>query len=223
MSRMNLHRTYRDNDWYPGGIPGNVVIGEHVYIETSYAFAPCLAEDESAIVLGDASGAYDQATFVLGPRARVVVGPYSVLNCHLVCEQSIRIGGHCMLSWGVVVADTWLERDWPVERRREYLEAVIRHPHRALGPMSTPRQVVLEDNVWVGFDSVILPGVTIGRGSIIGSKTIVEEDVPAYSIVVGNPARLVRRLEPDDTESARADAFRKYLRPGGGFGNVRGH
>jgi len=61
--------------------------------------------------------------------------------------------------------------------------------------------------VWVGFDSVILPGVTIGRGSIIGSKTIVEEDVPAYSIVVGNPARLVRRLEPDDTESARADAF----------------
>jgi acetyltransferase-like isoleucine patch superfamily enzyme len=122
-----------------------------------------------------------------------------------------------------VVTDTWLEQDWPVERRREYLEAVIRHPHRALGPMSTPRQVVLEDNVWVGFDSVILPGVTIGRGSIIGSKTIVEEDVPAYSIVVGNPARLVRRLEPDDTESARADAFRKYLRPGGGFGNVRGH
>jgi len=74
------------------GDPGNVVIGEHVYIETSYAFAPCLAEDESAIVLGDASGAYDQATFVLGPRARVVVGPYSVLNCHLVCEQSITMG-----------------------------------------------------------------------------------------------------------------------------------
>jgi len=223
MSRMSPFRTYLENDWYPGGIPGNVVIGEHAYLETSYGFAPCNSEEEAAVVLGTASGTYDQATFVLGPSARVVVGPYTVLKCHLACERSIRIGAHCMVSWGTVLTDTWLERDWPVEKRREFLEAVARNPHRSPGPMSTPRPVVLEDNVWVGFDSVIMPGVTIGRGSIIGSKTIVEKDVPAYSIVVGNPGHVAIRLDADDTEAARAEAFRKYLRPGGGFGNVREH
>jgi acetyltransferase-like isoleucine patch superfamily enzyme len=222
MNRMSPSRTYIDHDWYPGGIPGNVVTGENVYLETSYGFAPCNSEEEAAIVLGNASGTYDQATFVLGPGARVVVGPYSVLKCHLVCERSIRIGAHCMLSWGAVVTDTWLEQDWPVEKRREYLEAVARHPHRSLGAMSTPGPVVLEDNVWVGFDSVIMPGVTIGRGSIIGSKTIVEKDVPAYSVVVGNPGRVAIRLEADDTEAARAEAFREYVHPRFESGNVRG-
>lgn len=222
MSRMRPVRTYLENDWYPGGIPGNVVIGEHVYLETSYGFAPCNSEEEAAVVLGTASGTYDQATFVLGPSARVVVGPYTVLKCHLACERSIRIGAHCMVSWGTVVTDTWLEQDWPVEKKREFLEAVARHPHRSPGLMSTPRPVVLEDNVWVGFDSVIMPGVTIGCGSIIGSKTIVEKDVPAYSVVVGNPARIVRRLEPDDTEAARDEAFQEYLLPQLASGNVRG-
>jgi len=66
--------------------------------------------------------------------------------------------------------------------------------------------------VWVGFDSVILPGVTLGRGAVVGCKTVIAEDVPAYAVVVGDPARIVRRLDPDDTEKARAQAIREYTR-----------
>jgi len=218
---MNHFRRHLDNDWYSGGIPGNVVMGEHVYVDTSYGFAPCISEEDGAVVLGTACGAYDQATFGLGSRARVVVGPYSVLKCHLVCDRSITIGAHCMLSWGAVLTDSWLGADWPIERRREYLEAVACHSQRAAGPMSNPRPVVVEDNVWVGFDSVILPGVTLGHGSIIGSKTVVERDVPPYAIVAGNPGRIIRRLDPDDTEAARAAAFREYLRSGSESGDMR--
>lgn len=62
-----------------------------------------------------------------------------------------------------------------------------------------PLPVIIQDNVWAGFESVIFPGVTIGRGAIIGSKSIVTEDVPPYAVVVGNPARIIKFLEPNDT------------------------
>ncbi len=50
--------------------------------------------------------------------------------------------------------------------------------------------VTIQEDVWIGSNSVILPGVTIGRGSIIGGGSIVNKNIPAYSIVVGNPAQV---------------------------------
>lgn len=53
--------------------------------------------------------------------------------------------------------------------------------------------VVIEDDVWIGENAVILPGVTIGRGSVIGALSTVTKDVPAYSISVGSPARVIKQ------------------------------
>jgi len=58
--------------------------------------------------------------------------------------------------------------------------------------------VLICDDAWIGFGATILRGVTIGRGAIIGAATVVTEDVPAWSIVAGNPARIIRELTPDD-------------------------
>lgn len=59
---------------------------------------------------------------------------------------------------------------------------------------------------------IILPGVTLGRGCIVGSKTVIYEDVPPYAVVVGDPARIIRYLDSDDTEEQRAQALRQYTR-----------
>ena len=56
----------------------------------------------------------------------------------------------------------------------------------------TYNPVIIEDNVWIGARVIILPGVTIGRMSIIGAGTVVTKDVPAYSIFAGNPGRVVK-------------------------------
>jgi acetyltransferase-like isoleucine patch superfamily enzyme len=52
--------------------------------------------------------------------------------------------------------------------------------------------VEIEEDVWIGANCVILPGVTIGRGAVIGAGSVVTKSVPAYSIYVGNPAKLMR-------------------------------
>ena len=53
------------------------------------------------------------------------------------------------------------------------------------------RPVIIEDDVWIGFNATILKGVRIGRGAIVGANTVITKDVPPYTIMVGNPARAV--------------------------------
>lgn len=207
-------RIHLEWDWYGGGIPANVEFGRDVYVDTSYGFAPCFSEQRPGVRLGDATGAYDRASFVVGPRGRISVGAYTVLNgTYLVCNERVEIGDHCLIAWGSVITDTWAGfGNAPTEARRVALRTAAADPARRVPPVAPPRPVRLEDNTWVGFDSVILPGVTLGRGAIVGSKTVIYKDVPPYAVVVGDPARIVRYLEPDDTEEARTRALREYAR-----------
>lgn len=55
-----------------------------------------------------------------------------------------------------------------------------------------PSRVYIEDDVWIGARAIILPGVAIGKGAIVGAGAVVPRDVPAFSVVVGNPASVVR-------------------------------
>jgi len=56
-------------------------------------------------------------------------------------------------------------------------------------------QVVIGKNVWIGANSAILPGVKIGDNSVIGAGSTITEDVPAYSVVVGNPAKIIKQYD----------------------------
>lgn len=64
------------------------------------------------------------------------------------------------------------------------------------------RKVVVEDDVWIGINSVLMPGITIGRGSVIGSNSVVTKNVEPFSIMAGAPARLMRkRINLDSKQS----------------------
>lgn len=204
-----------EHDWYPGDIPANVHLGEDVYIDTAYGFAPFHSEQDPGLTIGKASGAYDRTTFIVGPGGRINVGTYTILNAaYFVCNEHIEIGDHCLLAWGSVLTDTWPAdaSSLPINLRREVMREIAADPARKLPVFVKPRPIVLEDNVWVGFDSVVLPGVRLGHGCVVGCKTIVRESVPPYAVVAGSPLRIVRYLDADDTKEERERALRDYAR-----------
>jgi maltose O-acetyltransferase len=76
----------------------------------------------------------------------------------------------------------------------------LTHDHSRQSMRHSPvvqKKIVIEDDVWIGAGAVILPGITLGHGAVVGAGAVVTKDVPPYSIVVGNPARILkmRRIE----------------------------
>ena len=65
------------------------------------------------------------------------------------------------------------------------------------GP-ETGRPIVIEEDCWLGGSVIVLPGVTIGTGSAIGAGSVVTKDIPPFSVAVGNPARVIKKVEVSD-------------------------
>jgi acetyltransferase-like isoleucine patch superfamily enzyme len=161
------------NDWFNGFIPDNVLIEEGAHIGTTQSFELFRTQKQPGLILGKFSSIYPPTMFDIGPAGQITVGAYSLLNGpRIICDQRIEIGDYCLIAWNVILMDNY------------------RAPRD-----STPRPIRIENNVWIGFDSIILPGNTIGEGAIVGARSVVRENVPSYSIVAGNPARLIGRCD----------------------------
>ena len=109
----------------------------------------------------------------VGPGALLSIGKGTYLNRNtvVVCHERVEIGANCLVSWDVVIMDT-NEHDVPESRRNQPIR--------------------IGDRVWIGCRAIILPGVTIGSGSVIGAGSIVTRDIPENSLAVGQPARVIR-------------------------------
>jgi len=121
-------------------------------------------------------------------------------GCLLICTQpeGIKIGRNVMLSWDVVVNDSnshSLDRtmrendadDWRMGVQAGRMGAFKTWQDVVSAP------VVIGDGVWIGFGATIAKGVTIGDGAIIASQSVVTKDVPPYSVVGGNPAKILKQ------------------------------
>jgi len=208
------NRKHIESDWYSRGIPGNVTLADNVYIDTSYGFAGFHSTQPDALFIDEASGCYDRASFIVGEAGKISVGKYCILNgSTIICKKQITIGNHCMLAWGSVLTDSWMDASlYSIEARRLLLKKTAADPLRRYPFFGEASAIVLEDNCWVGFDSVILPGVRLGRGCVVGCKTIVDRDVPPYAVVTGSPAKIVKYLAANDTEDVRQQALLEYIK-----------
>lgn len=110
---------------------------------------------------------------------------------HMWCGAYIDIGSRCMI--GSHTAITSLSHDF---REEEMWKSMVKG------------KVVIEDDVWIGAHSVVLPGVTIGRGAVVGASSLVSKDVPPFAVVCGVPAR-VTGYRPDSVRAVPADPVGK--------------
>ena len=110
----------------------------------------------------------------------VIIGNHTRIGLHNTIIGPVTIGSHVNLAQGITI--TALNHNFDDSEKRIDQQGV------------TTKEVVLEDDIWVGANAVILPGVTIGKHAVVAAGAIVTKDVPPHSLVAGVPAKVIRQI-----------------------------
>ncbi|CAN5613815.1 hypothetical protein BH20ACT2_BH20ACT2_20620 [soil metagenome] len=103
--------------------------------------------------------------------------------CHIACVGTIHIGADVLIAERVLVGDTF-------HQYKDVTTPVIAQP------MAVPEPVIIGDGAYLGLGAIVLPGVTVGAQAYVGTGAVVTRDVEPATLVVGNPARPIRRHDP---------------------------
>lgn len=141
---------------------------------------------------------------ILHPHSRIAayasvlnssIGEYTAIGRYTKITHTT-IGKYCAISWDCTINALNHSYDALTISAFPYVPYV--------GNFVTSRtqkykNVVIQNDVWIGANSVIMPGLTIGNGSVIGAGSVVTKDVPDYAIVAGVPAKVIKHRFSDDT------------------------
>lgn len=179
-------------DWFPGKIPQNIEVGDNTVLDSSF----CFKHYFSALPVGFRCGSnvtFWRTSLAAEENAFIEIGDYTyVANASLVCSEQISIGARVLIAGGVTVADSDFHPIAPAARLADTI-ALSPLGNRSHRPFISTKPVVIEDDVWIGFNATVLKGVRIGAGAMVAPGALVIEDVPPMSEVAGNPARIVNR------------------------------
>jgi len=139
---------------------------------------------EGRLELGDGVLLEPNVWITAPGRARIQIGGGTFLNQGVMVAAAglVEIGEHCMFANGCFITDANHRFDDPVKPV----------PWQGFTSKGATR---IGDNVWCGANVVVTSGVTIGERCVIGANSVVTEDIPAFSIAAGAPARVLRGIE----------------------------
>lgn len=175
------------------------------------------------VILGEKSKFYEQAEVfnLQSDKEKIQIGSNTHIRGHLQIFQQggkIKIGSFCYVGelskiWSadeIIIGDNVLishnvnihdNVSHPIKstKRIEDFERIIGYKAYDVHDFDLrPKKVVVKDKAWIGFNSIILKGVTIGEGAIVGAGSVVTKDVPDWTIVAGNPAKIIREIPEDE-------------------------
>jgi acetyltransferase-like isoleucine patch superfamily enzyme len=153
------------------------------------------SSDDSSIAIGENTVIRGEL-LVFAHGGRIKIGQWCFVGegTRLWSARSIAIGNRVMISHNVNVFDN----------QTHPLEPAARHEHfRAIMESGHPRKidlgeadVCIEDDAWIAAGAIVLKGTTIGHGAIVGAGAVVTRSVPPFTVVAGNPAKIIKTLCP---------------------------
>lgn len=182
--------------------PPRIVTGDRTRLEAINVDVRCDPQPRPYLRIGDESHVGGTFVFERG-LGEITIGNRSSIGggCLLICTQDegIHIGDNVMLSWNVTVIDSNSHSANPDIRANDAFDWLAGVEQGRMGHFkdwssvkSAP--IYIKDGAWIGFGSSIMKGVTIGKGAIVGSNSVVTKDVPDGAIVGGNPARVLGQV-----------------------------
>lgn len=156
--------------------PGEINIGDNFYMTSGVHINPISANQQGAF-------------FTDSPSAKIAIGNnVGMSSTRMWIHESLTIGDNVKIGGGVLLIDTDCH---PIDYK-------IRRISNE-GTKSAP--IVIEDDVWIGAQSIVLKGVTIGARSIIGAGSVVIKSIPADCIAGGNPCKVIKMLNNQQTST----------------------
>ncbi len=184
--------------WYTGHFlaPACDEFGDHCTVMKPWYVSisgPNIRIGQCATIIGEPDNRVKIGVWGREPETgSITIGPYAMISpgTRISASDEIVIGHSVMMANGVHITDC----DWhDIYDRTARSESV--HP------------VHIHDNVWLGDHAVVLKGVTIGENSVVAANAVVAKDVPANVVVAGNPAKVVKQLDPARGFRTRAEYF----------------
>jgi acetyltransferase-like isoleucine patch superfamily enzyme len=174
LGKANFERKVIENLYKKGTVHTSVKFSMNADLQN-------LSDNNAAITIGKESN-IEGLILVYPYGGKVSIGDYCSLspNSRLVSTAEIKIGNRVLLD--------------AVLRHQDFVESfsIGMQPHDL-----NAAPIIIEDDVWIGHNTTILKGVTIGRGAIIGSNSVVTKNIESYSVNVGNPLRVVQYLKEE--------------------------
>ena len=170
----------------------NAMLGVNVKFRST---SNCVNESHNKLNIVVGSHSYIGGTLCTQLDGKISTEDYFYLgyNSFIGAIESIKIGKCVIISNDVKIYDNNNHPTSPAAREfmsmNGYSNDNWHWRHAAKAP------VVIEDNVWIGQYATILKGVTIGKGAIVATRAVVTKNVPPYTIVAGNPAKVVKKID----------------------------
>ena len=155
--------------------------------------AHCICEKKNSIIIGNHCEIH--GSLITQDKGKIIIGDNVTIrySSTVGAVNSIIIGNNVIISNNVTIYDN-NNHPTDVKSRRKICENFA-NQNLWKWRYSTNSPIEIKDDVWIGQGAVILKGVTIGEGAVVGMNAVVTKNVPANSVAVGNPAKIVKQLE----------------------------
>jgi acetyltransferase-like isoleucine patch superfamily enzyme len=127
--------------------------------------------------------------------ASITIGDRVFMNGTLIAAHCIELGDDILMAWGITVVDHNSHSISFSKRSADVVNWQSGIKDWTHVKMAT---VKISNKVWIGFNAIILKGVTIGEGAVVAAGAVVTKDVPAWTVVAGNPARVIREIPENE-------------------------